>query len=44
MKKSIKIKGGIYSGYWADYFLKKEAKKFAHRQDRQKAKKICKNA
>lgn len=40
MKKTNKIKGGVYSGYWFDYYSKKEAKKFAHKQERMRIKKI----
>lgn len=40
MRKTNQIKGGIYRGYWNDFFSNKEAKNLGHRQERRKAKKI----
>lgn len=39
--KQAKIKGGIYSGrYWRDFYSNQEAKKIAHKQNRQRNKNI----
>ena len=43
--KQNKIKGGIYCGrWWRDFYTNKEAKHFAHRQERRRWKKFCKMA
>ena len=44
MTKVNRIKGGIYRGYCFDFYTKKEAKKIAHKQERQRGKKICEKA
>lgn len=42
--KQNKIKGGIYRGrWWCEFYTNKEAKHFAHRQERRRWKKFCKN-
>lgn len=43
--KQNKIKGGVYKGvYWRDFVDKTEAKRIAHRQERQRAKKAIAQA
>ena len=42
--KQNKIKGGIYSGWWTDFISPKDAKRISHKQERARAKKICKKA
>ena len=39
MTKKLKIKGGVYSGYWRDFYTTVEAKKIGHKQERARAKK-----
>lgn len=39
--KQAKIKGGVYSGWWEDFHTAKEAKRIAHKQERQRSKKLC---
>lgn len=40
MKKN-KIKGGIYKGWWTDFYTKQFAKRYGHRQFRRAGKAEC---
>lgn len=39
--KRNKIKGGIYRGWWNDFYTRTEAKRIAHRQERRRARREC---
>ena len=36
--KQNKIKGGVYRGWWFEFYTNKEAKKIAHKQERKRSK------
>ena len=42
--KCNKIKGGIYSGWWRDFYGNQFAKKYGHKQNRARGRKECREA
>lgn len=44
MVKVNKIKGGIYCGWWRDFYPSNFAKRYGHKQNRARGRKECREA